>query len=117
MKTISFDFDGVINSYKTGWVQADIIPDEPVEGIDKVLKKLKEKGYNIVVCSSRAKTKVGENAIWQYLARYDMSQYVTSVTSEKVPSVVLVDDRAIQFNGNTENLIKRIENFVPYYKK
>lgn len=40
---IVFDFDGVINSYKSGWTGVDVIPDEPVKGIKKVLDNLKEK--------------------------------------------------------------------------
>lgn len=36
--TVSFDFDGVIHSYRSGWKGAAVIPDPPVEGIKEVIE-------------------------------------------------------------------------------
>ena len=33
MKTVVFDFDGVVHSYTSGWQGEDTIPDPPVPGI------------------------------------------------------------------------------------
>lgn len=38
--TVSFDFDGVIHSYRSGWKGAAVIPDPPVEGIKEVIEQL-----------------------------------------------------------------------------
>lgn len=54
-KVISFDFDGVIHSYTSGWKGADIIPDVPVKGIKNVLEDLKAKDYVIGIGMQRRK--------------------------------------------------------------
>ena len=38
--TVSFDFDGVIHSYRSGWKGAAVILDPPVEGIKEVIEQL-----------------------------------------------------------------------------
>ena len=38
--TVSFDFDGVIHSYRSGWKGAAVIPDPPVERIKEVIDQL-----------------------------------------------------------------------------
>lgn len=52
-KIVAFDFVGVINSYKSGWVAADIIPDEPVPGIKEEIQRIRQAGYQVVMTSSR----------------------------------------------------------------
>lgn len=54
--TVVFDFDGVIHSYKSGWKGNTIIPDPPVDGIKTVIEDLQERGYRVVIVSSRCNT-------------------------------------------------------------
>lgn len=46
--TVSFDFDGVIHSYRSGWKGAAVIPDPPVEGIKEVIEQLISDGLCVV---------------------------------------------------------------------
>ena len=61
--TVSFDFDGVIHSYRSGWKGAAVIPDPPVEGIKEVIEQLISDGLCVVICSSRAESFEGQTAI------------------------------------------------------
>ena len=91
--TVVFDFDGVIHSYKSGWKGAENIPDPPVDGIQQVIENLQERGYRVVIVSSRCTTSEGIKAIENWLKHYDFPQL--EIMSEKPPAVVYVDDRAI----------------------
>lgn len=113
--TVCFDFDGVIHSYKSAWKGPDIIPDPPVPGMLKVFRELKEKGYIIGVVSTRALNISGKKAIEEYLKKYDFP--FDFVTSEKVPCVVMIDDRAITFDGNCNTLVEKITTFKPWNRK
>lgn len=114
-KTVVFDFDGVINSYVSGWKGIDNIPDPPVAGIDHAIQKIRKLGYEVVVVSSRCSEEKGIKAIQKYLDKYYIC--VDKVQKEKPPCVVTVDDRAICFNGDTENLVDKILNFKPWWEK
>ena len=52
-KTVVFDFDGVIHSYKSGWQGENIIPDPPVNGIKKAIDEIRSAGYEVIVVSTR----------------------------------------------------------------
>ena len=114
-KTIVFDFDGVIHSYKSGWKGICIIPDEPVPGIAEVIRQLREDDYKVVVVSTRCKHWEGQLAIVKYLERHDIE--VDDVCMEKPPAIVYIDDRAICFDGNVTGLIDKIKNFEPWTTK
>lgn len=47
--TVSFDFDGVIHSYRSGWKGAAVIPDPPIEGIKEVIEQLISDGLCVVI--------------------------------------------------------------------
>lgn len=68
--TVSFDFDGVIHSYRSGWKGAAVIPDPPVEGIKEVIEQLISDGLCVVICSSRAESFEGQAAFCQESTRY-----------------------------------------------
>lgn len=112
---VVFDFDGVINSYQSGWVEVDKIPDPPVPGIREAIKALREAGYSVVVSSSRASGTLGLHAIEEYLKKYDIE--VDYVCGDKPPALCYIDDRAICFDGDAAGLVDKIKNFRPWYQK
>lgn len=113
-QTVIFDFDGVINSYTSRWQGADIIPDPPVKGVKEAIIEIR-KHYRVVVVSSRCYKPGGIEAIKAWLQKYDIQ--VDDVTDEKPPAVVIFDDRAITFDGNTQDMLEKIKNFKPWNKK
>lgn len=114
-KIVVFDFDGVINSYKSGWQGANIINDEPVTGIREEIEKIRNAGYKVVVVSSRCYQEGGLQAIKYYLAKNNI--IVDEVTDEKPPAFVTIDDRAICFKGKAEGLLREINDFTPWTNK
>lgn len=117
MKTVVFDFDGVIHSYTSGWHGTATIPDPPTPGVIDALREVYEAGYEIVIVSSRCATEEGKTAIWDYLRQHHMSQYINRVCAEKPPAIVYIDDRAICFDGDASVLLERIKSFRPWYQK
>ena len=115
-RTVVFDFDGVIHSYTSGWKGETNIPDPPVPGIQEALKEIHDAGYEVVVVSTRCKTVLGRMAIENWLDMYGMTQEVDKVCKEKPPAIAYIDDRAICFDGHPKTLLKKIQNFQPWYK-
>lgn len=115
--TVVFDFDGVIHSYTSGWQGEDTIPDPPVLGIREALKEIHDAGYEVVVVSTRCATIKGHGAIEAWLYDNGLREYIDKVCKEKPPAVAYIDDRAICFDGHPETLLKKIQNFQPWYKK
>lgn len=113
-RTVVFDFDGVINSYKSGWEGYSVISDPPVDGIKEAIDNIRQK-YKVVVVSSRCDRPEGIKAIKEYLKLHDIK--VDDVTKHKPPAVVYIDDRALTFDGNPNLLLNKIDNFVPWNKK
>lgn len=112
---VIFDFDGVINSYESGWEDALSMPDPPVEGIKEAIAEIRKAGYAVYVISSRCMTKGATAAIWKYLNKYGIE--VDAVRAEKPPAVVTIDDRAICFDGHPETLLAKIKEFKPWNRK
>lgn len=112
-KTIVFDFDGVIHKYSKGWQDGSIY-DEPVEGIKEVINELR-KDYKVVIVSTRTSTQEGELAIKLWLEQYGF--VVDGLVKEKPPAVMYIDDRAINFNGNCNTLMRDIKKFKSWTEK
>ena len=60
--TVCVDFDGVLHSYTTPWINAHTIPDPPVQGAIAWLATMLEK-FDVVIFSTRCKTWRGRRAI------------------------------------------------------
>lgn len=107
-KTVVFDFDGVINSYTSGWRGVDVIPDPPVEGIKVAIDEIR-RHYKVVVVSTRCFQEGGTEAVKAWLNKYGIT--VDDVLAYKPPAIVYIDDRALTFDGNTKDLLSKIKKF------
>jgi len=114
MKTICFDFDGVIAHYD-GWKGVDVFGKPNWDVID-AMKQLKIKGYHIIIWTTRKATP----ALKEYLTRCNVPHDTINSckhnppnTSQKPIYHVFIDDRAIQYRGQkTAKLIRTIEHLI-----
>jgi len=114
MKTIAFDFDGVIAKYD-GWKGADVFG-APHWEVMAAMKQLKASGYHIIIWTTRRAT-AGLKA---YLERNSIPYDSINSTSHNPPGTstkpiyhVFIDDRAIQYRGQkAEKLIRSIEHLI-----
>lgn len=107
-KTVVFDFDGVINSYTSGWRGVDVIPDPPVEGIKEAIEDIRNH-YEVVVVSTRCFQEGGAEAVKAWLSKHGI--IVDDVLAYKPPAIVYIDDRALTFDGNAKDLLSKIKKF------
>lgn len=107
-KTIALDFDAVIHQY-TGWSNGKL--NGPIEGAFAAIRTLQEIGFDVVIFSTR-----DSEDIRSWLLQYDGP--TIAVTREKPLCTVLVDDRAIRFDGIwTPELLYQITEFKAYWEK
>lgn len=104
-KQIAIDFDGVIHKNSKGFHDGTVY-DKPIEGAFDAIKKLRAKGYSIVIFSAKAKPdrplvngKTGAELIEEWLDNYQMLSYIKEVTSEKPRAIAYIDDRAVRFTN------------------
>lgn len=114
MKTVCFDFDATINSYKSDWLGVSILPDPPVAGIKEQIDIIREK-YKVIIYSTRCSTQDGKEAVRKWLEKYNIE--VDGLSYEKPIAFVYVDDRAICFEGNAEGLAEKVDNFKNWIEK
>ena len=133
---LCLDFDGVIHSYKSGWIQADFIPDPPVAGAFQFMHSALEH-FQVVIFSSRSKEAgaIRMMRIWvEYWARRELSNEEPDYAANAVinaiawnkeawpvtkPAAFLtIDDRALCFTGMWPEFDpKELLNFKPWNKR
>lgn len=107
-KTILIDLDGVLNTY-TGNYDENYIP--PIkDGAYDFLKDLSV-SYKIVIFTSRNLLLAS-----QWIMENNLQAFVHNITNIKEPSFLIIDDRAIDFNGSYEKIKEKICSFKPWYK-
>lgn len=99
-RTICVDFDGVLHSYTSPWVDAVTIPDPLVPGAVEFLREAVAH-YNVVIFSTRAETEAGVLAMRAYLNACGLGDVtpLLGYSYEKVPALLYIDDRAWRFAG------------------
>ena len=107
--TIALDFDGVLNTY-TGWKGENELY-EPRPGTRQFLEKLSKK-YSVKIYSTRDASKIKR---WLY--NHNLDQYIDEVTNTKPLAIAYVDDRAIRFNGDYNEIMDKIEEETHWEKK
>jgi len=114
---VCFDFDGVINSYKSGFVAVDNIPDLPVPGAFKFIEELLESEHKVYVFSTRSKWEKGLEAIKTWMLSNGLSEETLSkieFPTHKPIAKVYLDDRALEFRGTFPS-VEEIDRFVPWH--
>ena len=98
---LAIDFDGVINSYTSGFLGEDkaaVLPDPPVNGAREFLNKALLHFEEVVIYTTRATFGMAAvKAMQDYCERYDLP--ILPIYGEKIPADVYLDDRAVRFNG------------------
>jgi len=117
---LAIDFDGVVHGNSKGFYDGTVY-DEPIPGAIEAIKKLSET-YTLVLFTAKVKPdrplvngKTGEELIWEWLDKYNISSYIKEITSEKPRAVAYIDDRGIRFTDweTTLNLLNEITHSRP----
>lgn len=109
-KTLLIDLDGVLNTYNGNYIESEIAP--PREGVSEFLETI-SKTYNIEIFTVRDK-----ETTQRWLEKYNLNQFVSNITNIKSPyASIIIDDRALQFNGDFQQTLQDITNFKPHWQK
>ena len=126
---ICVDFDGVIHSYTSGWKGVGTVSDLPMRGAIKWLQEYLDcpdslcsmaplSQIQIVIYSSRSRTRKGRRAMRKWFAKYLGREYleVLKFPRKKPPAFLTIDDRAICFKGQFPSLTEMLD-FRSYKEK
>lgn len=104
---ILVDLDGVLNTY-TGGFDENYIP--PVKsGAVEFLTALSEK-YIVKIFTTRNRLLASK-----WLIENGLDKYVADVTNIKEPAILHIDDRALTFQGDFDETLRKIKNFKVWY--
>ena len=113
-KNIAIDFDGVIHNFDKGWFDGTCYG-EPIPGSIDAIKKI-SKVFKIIIFSSKAlpdrplvNGMTGEELISEWLKKHDILKYISEVTFTKPRAEYYIDDKAIEFRNNWNEIIKKLE--------
>lgn len=115
-RTIVLDFDGVLHSYTSGWKGAEAIPDPPTPGAQDFVRSLQDAGYTVVICSTRAESPEGADAMAAWLYANDFPDFL-GLTHGKPPALVYLDDRALRFDGEWPDMDALEAAAIPWNKR
>lgn len=124
--TVAVDFDGVIHSYVSPWVNARIIPDPPVDGAISWLFETIQ-SFNVAILSTRNHQFGGKRAMRHWLKAsagnvwYDGPGHRglenIAFPKHKPAALVYIDDRAVRFTGSNWPSKKEIHRLRPWNKE
>lgn len=130
--TLCVDFDGVLHSYSSGWQGASVVADDPVPGAMHWLCNLIDAGFDVQIYSARSSQPGGIEAMHKAIVRWlldddsgriqnEVFKFVDqnlSFPTEKPAAYLTIDDRAICFNGDFDEVSpNKIRAFQPWYKR
>lgn len=118
-KTICIDLDGTIIHYEE-WVNEEHFP-ELVPNVSLVLNELKEKGWLIIIYTTRSNKELISNFLSSKKVPFDYinenpNQPLNAIGGKPIADIY-VDDRAINFNGDWLEILKKIEAFKTWEDK
>lgn len=104
---VAVDFDGTLNNHIGYDGNKEY---KPLPYVRYFLEKL-EKEYVVIIFSHHNVKK-----IWKWLKKHDLKQYVDDVTNLKPDAVAYIDDRAINFNGDYDEVLSKLEEFKAHWE-
>lgn len=112
MPTICVDFDGTISE----WAEYPV-PGPPIEGVKEALQELKDMGFDIVILSSRTSDEMNKYPIDKEMEKQRMEEYLDEheipydvvLKSDKPPATFYIDDRALEFHGDWQEVLKKVK--------
>ena len=109
-RNILIDLDGVLNCY-CGEYDEEFIP-EVREGAREFVERLYSLDrFNLVLFTTR---NILKSAKW--LVDNNLYSYFSNITNVKLPAFLCIDDRALTFRGNFNEIYEEIVTFRPYWK-
>lgn len=126
--TVAVDFDGVIHSYTSPWVDAATIPDPPVPGAIRWLSRIIQ-NFNVAITSTRNHQLGGIVAMQNWLHEWAGSDWydqpeegylgIGNVTfpAHKPAALIYLDDRAVRFDGENFPEKDEIHRLRPWNKE
>ncbi len=115
-KRILIDFDRTIHKYSKGYDDGSIY-DEPFGNVKKYVDKLKDMGYEIVIFTSRVSKEEFPDKYIEYTNKVKdwlnkNKIYFDKITSDKLPSILIIDDSSYRFMGNWDEEFPKILNIL-----
>ena len=107
---VCVDLNGVLDLY-TGWKHPDHW-DPPRPGAQAFLAALAERGFDVVVFTTRHPVQVR-----RWLRQHGLLRLVAAVTRRKPPAHVFVDDRAVCFGGDFDDTLRKVEAFKAHWEE
>jgi hypothetical protein len=107
---VCVDLNGVLDRY-TGW-QDEKHWDPPRAGADEFLRRLHERGFRVVVFTTRW---ADDARAW--LGEHGLDRWVSEVTDRKPAAHVFVDDRAVCFRGDFAATLEEVARFRAHWEE
>jgi hypothetical protein len=106
---VCVDLNGVLDAY-TGWQGAAHF-DPPRPGARSFLEALRDRGYRIVIFTTRYDLDVRA-----WLETHALADLIDEVTDRKPAAHVFVDDRAVCFRGDFDRTLQDIDAFSAHWE-
>ena len=107
-KIAQVDLDGVLNEYSGKYNEYEV---PRIKKAKEFLEKLAE-NYDIEIFTVRNKIRTIE-----WLQDNEIIHLIKDVTNVKNPyASIIIDDRALSFNGDFNKVLKISKDFKPYWK-
>lgn len=112
---VCLDFDGVCNTYASGWMGVVKIVDGPTPGLREWLGEA-TRNFRVAVFSSRSQQPGGSLAMLEWWEKHRLPDVEFWTT--KPPARLHIDDRALTFTGNWDDFpMERLLEFQPWNRK